>query len=49
VIAAYVGVEAVRTVLVGDRPDVSWVGIGLSVVTLVTMPPLAIAKGRLGE
>jgi divalent metal cation (Fe/Co/Zn/Cd) transporter len=48
-IAAYVGVEAVRTWIVGDRPDVSWVGIGLSAVTLATMPPLAIAKARLGE
>jgi divalent metal cation (Fe/Co/Zn/Cd) transporter len=25
------------------------VGIGLAAVTLVTMPPLAIAKGRIGE
>jgi divalent metal cation (Fe/Co/Zn/Cd) transporter len=48
-IAAYVGVEAVRTLVVGDRPDISWVGIGLSAVTLATMPPLAIAKARLGE
>ena len=48
-IAAYVAVEAVRTLVVGDHPDVSWVGIGLSAVTLATMPPLAIAKGRLGE
>jgi len=48
-IAAYVGVEAVRSLVVGDRPDVSWVGIGLSAVTLATMPPLAIAKARLGE
>ena len=49
VVAAYVGGEAVRTLLAGDRPDVSWVGIGLSAVTLATMPPLAIAKARLGE
>ncbi|MFL5867515.1 MAG: cation diffusion facilitator family transporter [Thermoleophilaceae bacterium] len=49
VIASYVGFEAVRMLVVGDRPDVSWVGIGLSAVTLVTMPPLAIAKARLGE
>ena len=49
VIAAYVGFEAVRSLLVGDRPEASWVGIGLAAVTLVTMPPLAIAKGRIGE
>jgi divalent metal cation (Fe/Co/Zn/Cd) transporter len=49
VIAVYVGVEAVRSLAGGHEPDVSWVGIGLSVVTLATMPPLAIAKGRLGD
>jgi len=49
VIAVYVGFEAVRSLLTGDRPEASWVGIGLSVVTLLTMPPLAIAKGRIGD
>jgi divalent metal cation (Fe/Co/Zn/Cd) transporter len=39
----------VRTLALGDRPDVSWVGVGLSAVTLATMPPLAIAKGRVRE
>jgi divalent metal cation (Fe/Co/Zn/Cd) transporter len=49
VLAAYVAVESVRSLLGGEHPDVSWVGIGLSVVTLATMPPLAIAKARIGE
>jgi divalent metal cation (Fe/Co/Zn/Cd) transporter len=49
ILAAYVGIEAARTFLGGGHPDVSWVGIGLSAVTLVTMPPLAIAKARVGE
>jgi divalent metal cation (Fe/Co/Zn/Cd) transporter len=49
VIAAYVGFEALRSLLTGDRPEASWVGIGLAAITLVTMPPLAIAKGRIGE
>jgi divalent metal cation (Fe/Co/Zn/Cd) transporter len=48
-LAAYVGVESVRALLTADKPDASWVGIGLSVVTLLTMPPLAIAKVRIGE
>lgn len=48
-IAAYVGFEAVRNLLAGERPDVSWVGIGLAGITLLTMPPLAIAKARLAE
>jgi divalent metal cation (Fe/Co/Zn/Cd) transporter len=47
-IAGYVGVEAVRTLLIGDHPDSSWVGIGLAVVTLATMPALAGAKARVG-
>ena len=49
VLAAYVGIEAVRTLVGADHPGVSWIGIGLSVVTLLTMPPLAIAKGRVGD
>jgi divalent metal cation (Fe/Co/Zn/Cd) transporter len=48
-IALYVGVEAVRTLLGGDHPETSWVGIGLALVTLATMPPLAAAKARVGE
>jgi divalent metal cation (Fe/Co/Zn/Cd) transporter len=48
-IAAYVGVEAVRSMLGGDAPEPSGVGIGLAVVTLLAMPPLAAAKARLGE
>jgi divalent metal cation (Fe/Co/Zn/Cd) transporter len=49
VIAAYVGFEALRSLLVGDRPEASWIGIGLSIVTLLSMPPLAMAKARIGE
>jgi divalent metal cation (Fe/Co/Zn/Cd) transporter len=48
-LAVYIGVEAVRDLVAGHRPDASWVGIGLSVVTLATMPPLAVAKRRVGE
>jgi divalent metal cation (Fe/Co/Zn/Cd) transporter len=48
-IALYVGMEAVRSLVAGSEPDSSWLGIGLSVVTLATMPALAIAKGRLGD
>lgn len=48
-IAAYVGVAAVRSLVAGHQPDASWVGIGLAAFTLATMPPLAIAKARVGE
>lgn len=48
-VAAYVGFEALHTLLSAQRPDASWVGIVLAVVTLATMPLLAITKGRVGD
>jgi divalent metal cation (Fe/Co/Zn/Cd) transporter len=48
-IAAYVGVEAARNLATSAHPDVSWIGIGLAAVTLVTMPPLAWAKARVAH
>ena len=49
VLAAYVSIEAVRTLINGDHPDASWVGIGLAAFTAVTMPLLARAKRRVGS
>src|SRR3954447_10592971 len=49
VLAAYITIQAVRDLAGGHEPDASWVGIGLSIVTLATMPPLAAAKRRVGE
>jgi divalent metal cation (Fe/Co/Zn/Cd) transporter len=49
VLAAYVGVEALRTLVSGDQPNASWVGIGLAALTAPTMPLLAYAKRRLGN
>lgn len=46
-LAAYVGVEAVRQLVSGDRPDASLVGICLAAASLVVMPALARAKSRL--
>jgi divalent metal cation (Fe/Co/Zn/Cd) transporter len=52
-LAAYVAVEAIRSLIEGHHAEVSWIGIGLAAVTVVTMPMLAIAKtrvaGRLGS
>jgi divalent metal cation (Fe/Co/Zn/Cd) transporter len=48
-LSAYVAVEAVSSLIAGDRPGVSWIGIGLSVLTLATMPLLARAKARAAE
>jgi divalent metal cation (Fe/Co/Zn/Cd) transporter len=49
VLVGYIGVEALRDIVDGHHPDVSWVGIALSIVTLVTMPSLARAKRRVGD
>jgi divalent metal cation (Fe/Co/Zn/Cd) transporter len=49
VLATYVAVEAIRTLVGSDQPEVSWLGIGLAAFTAATMPPLAIAKARVGE
>lgn len=48
-IAAWVGVEAVRALASGERPDVSVVGMVLAAVALVTMPLLARAKLRVAS
>lgn len=49
VLAALVGVEAVRSLVSGARPDVSGVGIALTGVSLLVMPVLARAKRRVGR
>jgi divalent metal cation (Fe/Co/Zn/Cd) transporter len=49
VLAAYIGVEAVRSLIGGTEPRTSWVGIGLAAFTAPTMPLLAIAKRRIGH
>ncbi len=48
-LAGYVGVEALRTLVNADHPAASWVGIGLASFTAPTMPLLAYAKRRLGN
>jgi divalent metal cation (Fe/Co/Zn/Cd) transporter len=48
-LAAYVGVEAIRTLVAGDEPETSWVGIGLAAFTAPTMPVLAVYKRRVAR
>lgn len=48
-LALYIAAEAVSSLTEGEHPAVSWVGIGLAVVTLATMPPLATAKARIAR
>ena len=49
VLAAYVTIESLRTLVDGSHPEVSWVGIGLAAFTALTMPLLAAAKRRVGH
>lgn len=48
-LAPYVGVESLRALLSGEHADVSWVGIGLSIGSVITMPLLGLAKQRLAD
>lgn len=48
-LAAYVAFKASRTLLLMEQPETSPIGICLTVVTLLTMPPLAVAKARVEE
>jgi divalent metal cation (Fe/Co/Zn/Cd) transporter len=49
ILAAYVGTESIRSLVGGDEPDASWVGIGLAAFTTPTMPLLAFVKRRVGN
>jgi divalent metal cation (Fe/Co/Zn/Cd) transporter len=49
VLAAYVGIEAIRGLIGGHEPDASWIGIALAAFTAATMPLLALAKRRVGH
>lgn len=47
-LAALVGIESIRSLVAGEQPDVSRVGIALTVVSLIVMPLLAREKHRVG-
>ncbi|MGY1907692.1 cation diffusion facilitator family transporter [Modestobacter sp. SYSU DS0985] len=49
VLAAYVVVEGVRSLVAGQAPDTSIVGLVLLAASVVVMPLLARAKRRVGE
>jgi divalent metal cation (Fe/Co/Zn/Cd) transporter len=48
-LAAYVAEEATRTLVGGEHPRTSWIGVGLAAFTALTMPLLALAKRRVGN
>jgi divalent metal cation (Fe/Co/Zn/Cd) transporter len=47
-LAPYVTVDAVVTLVGRHHAQTSWLGIGLSIASLIVMPVLGIAKHRLG-
>jgi divalent metal cation (Fe/Co/Zn/Cd) transporter len=47
-LAPYVAQDAIRSLIAGDHPSISWVGIGLSISSLVLMPLLGRAKQSIG-
>jgi divalent metal cation (Fe/Co/Zn/Cd) transporter len=49
ILAPYVAVESVRTLISGSHADVSTVGIALAASSLVVMPWLGRAKQRIGS
>jgi len=48
-LAPYVAYESIRALAAGDRPETSWVGIGLAVGSVILMPLLGTAKQRLAN
>jgi divalent metal cation (Fe/Co/Zn/Cd) transporter len=48
-LAPYVGVESVRALVGGERPDETLVGIALAASSVVLMPLLGIAKQRIAD
>lgn len=47
-LAPYIAYDAISTLITGRPAETSWLGIGLSVVSLIVMPLLGVAKKRLG-
>lgn len=49
ILVVYIVVEATRSLVGGNQPEASWIGIGLAAFTAPTMPLLARAKRRVGH
>lgn len=49
ILAPIVALEALRQLISGDEPSVSWLGIVLATTSLIGMPLLGVAKRRLAD
>jgi divalent metal cation (Fe/Co/Zn/Cd) transporter len=47
-LAPYIAIDAIHTLIAGDHAGTSWLGIGLSISSLIAMPVLGRAKKRIG-
>jgi divalent metal cation (Fe/Co/Zn/Cd) transporter len=47
-LAPYIAADAIGTLVAGDRAQTSWLGIGISIASLMIMPALGIAKRHIG-
>ena len=48
ILAPYVFIESVRTLVTGHEAETSWLGVGLTMASATLMPAFAIAKRRVG-
>jgi divalent metal cation (Fe/Co/Zn/Cd) transporter len=48
-LAAFVSYQSVTTLLNGERPETSWLGIAVTILSLIVMPILARKKERVGK
>jgi divalent metal cation (Fe/Co/Zn/Cd) transporter len=47
-LAPYIAIDAVHSLVTAEHPHTSWLGIGLSAASLIVMPLLGLAKKRIG-
>ncbi|MGO9976004.1 MAG: cation diffusion facilitator family transporter [Solirubrobacteraceae bacterium] len=48
-LAPYIAQDAIRALIAGEHPHTSWLGIGLSISSIIVMPQLGKAKHRIGQ
>jgi divalent metal cation (Fe/Co/Zn/Cd) transporter len=48
-LAAFVAYESITTLVNSERPETSWVGIGITFLSIMVMPMLATRKERVGK
>ena len=47
-LAPYIAIDAIHSLITAEHAKTSWLGIGLSIASLIVMPLLGLAKKRIG-